>query len=69
MHKTQLPRATWRKSSHSSTQEGACVELAGLAPKTVSVRDSKDPHGGVLQFDAVAFAELADQIRAGAFDL
>ena len=43
-------RALWRKSSHSSTQEGACVELAGLAFH-VGVRDSKDPDGDILRFD------------------
>ncbi|NLU79563.1 DUF397 domain-containing protein [Micromonospora sp. HNM0581] len=47
----------WRKSSHSG-DEGACVEMA-VAPGTVAVRDSKDPHGPLLTFPPSAWATFA----------
>jgi Domain of unknown function (DUF397) len=37
----------WRKSSYSSGQNGACVELAHAG----AVRDSKNPTGPVLPVD------------------
>lgn len=43
----------WRKASRSSSNGGACVEVATL-PDQVMVRDSKDPAGPML---AVAPAE------------
>jgi hypothetical protein len=40
--------AVWRKSSFSGS-ETACVEIAYIAEApTVSIRDSKNPSGGVL---------------------
>ncbi|MFA1549321.1 DUF397 domain-containing protein [Actinomadura chokoriensis] len=38
---------SWRKSSHSGSDGGQCVELAG-ARHGVAIRDSKDPHGPTL---------------------
>ncbi|GAA1833021.1 DUF397 domain-containing protein [Actinomadura chokoriensis] len=47
-----LKNATWRKSSHSGSNGGDCVELAGVAGTDpagmLAVRDSKDPDGPVL---------------------
>ncbi len=43
-----LKNATWRKSSHSGSNGGDCVELTDAASTVVAVRDSKDPHGPVL---------------------
>ncbi|MFA1540399.1 DUF397 domain-containing protein [Actinomadura monticuli] len=43
-----LKNATWRKSSHSGSNGGDCVELADAASAVVAVRDSKDPDGPVL---------------------
>ena len=45
----ELTRIRWRKSSHSSTNGGECIEV-GTAPRTVAVRDSKDPEGPKLAF-------------------
>jgi hypothetical protein len=45
--------ASWRKSSRSG-DEGACVEMAPVAPG-VAVRDSKDPEGPVLLFSPAAW--------------
>ncbi|MDG4790452.1 DUF397 domain-containing protein [Micromonospora sp. WMMD1102] len=41
---------TWRKSSRSGSNGGACVEVADNLPGRVLVRDSKDPAGPVLTF-------------------
>jgi hypothetical protein len=48
---TDLSRAAWRKSSYSNNG-GACVEVATILPGLVAVRDSKDPSGPSLVFDA-----------------
>lgn len=53
----------WRKSSHSGGGND-CVEVAffGTSP---AVRDSKNPEGGTLRFDAAQWHELLDAVRAG----
>ncbi|MGI5164910.1 DUF397 domain-containing protein [Spirillospora sp. CA-253888] len=58
----------WRKSSHSNTSGGDCVEVADLAAG-IAVRDSKDPDGGRLAFDAAAWRMFAQQVRRGEHDL
>jgi Domain of unknown function (DUF397) len=35
---------SWRKSSYSSSNGGDCVEV-GATPRTIAVRDSKNPGG------------------------
>ncbi|MDT0398704.1 MULTISPECIES: DUF397 domain-containing protein [Streptomyces] len=45
----------WRKSSYSSEEGGACVEVA-LRPYTVHVRDSKDINRPVVEFGSEAWA-------------
>lgn len=42
--------AQWRKSTRSSTNGGACVEVADNLPGRVLVRDTKDRDGGTLTF-------------------
>ncbi|GAA3031179.1 hypothetical protein GCM10020229_48290 [Kitasatospora albolonga] len=44
----------WRKSSHSNGG-GACVEVVDGLPGIVPVRDSKDPDGPALVFEAPAW--------------
>jgi hypothetical protein len=39
---------SWRKSSYSGNNGGQCVEV--VAHGRVLVRDSKNPHGAVLEF-------------------
>ncbi|WP_326560312.1 DUF397 domain-containing protein [Micromonospora sp. NBC_01796] len=56
--------ARWRKSTRSSNNGGACVEVADNLPGRVLVRDTKDRDGGTLSFapDAWrAFVSLAKQ--------
>ncbi|MFI0939230.1 DUF397 domain-containing protein [Streptomyces sp. NPDC021020] len=54
----------WFKSSYSSNDEPACVEVAAC-PDTIHVRDSKDPEGPALAFAPAAWsaflAYAADQ--------
>nr|WP_051467158.1 DUF397 domain-containing protein [Actinomadura oligospora] len=61
-------RGVWRKSSRSSDTGGQCVELAGCA-HDVAVRDSKDPDGPKLVFDASVFGAFARRVKSGALDL
>ncbi|MEV6229464.1 DUF397 domain-containing protein [Saccharopolyspora shandongensis] len=49
MQDYDLSRATWRKSSRSNGNGGACVEVA-VTPEVVGVRDTKDRNGGTLTF-------------------
>ena len=46
----ELSGARWRKSTRSSGNGGACVEVADNLPGVVAVRDSKDPGGPALTF-------------------
>jgi hypothetical protein len=59
-----LPDVQWRKSSRSSGQGGACVEVAALAP-AVAVRDSKNADGPRLTLVPTAWQALTDHIKRG----
>lgn len=58
----------WRKSSRSGDTGGQCVEVAALSP-SVAVRDSKNPEGPKLTFDAATWADFTSVIKAGRHDL
>lgn len=64
-----LSRAKWRKASYSSTNGGACVEVAQNIPGIVAVRDSKDREGPKLAVSPQAWAEFAQGIKRHEFDL
>jgi hypothetical protein len=51
----------WRKASYSGNNGGQCVEVAARGP--ILVRDSKDPHGPVLEFTADTWREFAGHIK------
>ncbi|MER0243872.1 DUF397 domain-containing protein [Streptomyces sp. HSW2009] len=60
----------WTKSSYSSNG-GNCIEWApaqAATTGTVPVRDSKDPNGPTLTFDATAWNTFAAGVKAGDFD-
>lgn len=61
--------AIWRKSSHSGSNGGDCVEIADNLPGVVAVRDSKDPGGPVLAFTPDDWQTFTAAIKAGEFDL
>ncbi|MFI5837967.1 DUF397 domain-containing protein [Micromonospora sp. NPDC051300] len=56
--------AHWRKSSRSSTNGGACVEVADNLPGVVGVRDSKDPTGPALAFEPASWRAFVAQVAA-----
>ncbi|GIJ21931.1 DUF397 domain-containing protein [Micromonospora lutea] len=58
-----LSGARWRKSSRSSGNGGACVEVAGNLPDVVGVRDSKDPTGPALIFTPAAWRAFVTEIN------
>ncbi|PGH44668.1 DUF397 domain-containing protein [Micromonospora sp. WMMA1996] len=51
----ELTGARWRTSTRSSSNGGACVEVADGVAGVVGVRDSKDPGGPVLVFTPPAW--------------
>lgn len=61
-----LSRAAWRKSSHSGSNGGQCVEVARNLPGVVAVRDSKNP-GPSLIVTAGEWRTFLDGVRCGEF--
>jgi Domain of unknown function (DUF397) len=51
----------WRKSTYSTGNGGACVEVAGDG--VVMVRDTTDRDGGTLAFSAAAWERFLGTIR------
>lgn len=62
-----MRQLVWRKSSYSSDQGGACVQVADL-PGHHAVRDSKNPTGTVLQLSTAAWSVFTTAVRGGEFD-
>lgn len=65
---TSIPDASvlssWRKSSYSGGESGACLEVSDAAcPAHVPVRDSKDPTGPALLFPAPAWTAFVDGVK------
>lgn len=58
------PALNWRKSSYSGNNGGQCVEIA--ARGVVLVRDSKDPHGTVLEVAPEMWREFIRNLRNNA---
>jgi hypothetical protein len=65
-HSSDLPGVVWRKSSRSGEQ-GECVEVAHV-DTTHAVRDSKDPRGGFLSFDAAVWTAFMARVKRGEHD-
>jgi hypothetical protein len=65
MNTSDLSRAAWYKSSHSS-QDGNCVEVARNMPGQVAVRDSKNPDGTPLVVSREAWKRFVRRLRPGA---
>jgi Domain of unknown function (DUF397) len=59
--------SNWVKSSLSFAN-GNCVEVADLRDAGVSVRNSRDPEGLVLQFTPDEWSAFLDGVRNGEFD-
>ncbi|WP_225834768.1 DUF397 domain-containing protein [Streptomyces sp. NK08204] len=67
MRTIDLSNVTWRKSSYSNPDGGACLEVSDTAPSAVPVRDSKTPHGPALVFAAMPWASFVTAVKGGAF--
>ncbi|MEU4272059.1 DUF397 domain-containing protein [Streptomyces sp. NPDC026092] len=63
MRAIDLSTVTWRKSSYSNAEAGNCLEVADALP-LVPVRDSKNPTGPTLLFEAGAWAAFVAGLRA-----
>lgn len=59
-----LSTAVWRKSSYSTGDGGACVEVVDGLLGVVPGRDSKLPDGPVLVVPASAWAAFVTAVKA-----
>lgn len=59
----EMTGANWRKASRSSTNGGACVEVADNLDGVVYVRDSKDRGGPVLTFAPDAWRDFVEYVK------
>lgn len=59
-----LRSAVWRKSRYSNPS-GDCVEFARLPARSVAVRDSRYPNGGVLVFSNAEWEVFLAGLRHG----
>lgn len=57
-----LSATAWRKSSHSNSSGGACVEVADGFP-VVPVRDSKDTRRAPLVFPPSAWSSFVRGLK------
>ena len=60
-----LSHAEWRKARRSSSNGGACVEVARNLPLIVAIRDSKDPGGPKLVTTPAAWRAFTASVKAG----
>ncbi|GGT21570.1 DUF397 domain-containing protein [Streptomyces chromofuscus] len=65
MRPSDLTAASWRKSSYSNQDGGACVEVSDDFDGVVPVRDSKAPQGPVLMFPATGWAAFVTGVKDG----
>ncbi|NHD16295.1 MULTISPECIES: DUF397 domain-containing protein [unclassified Actinopolyspora] len=68
MSAPDLTEARWRKSSRSSGNGGACVEV-GIAPSAAGVRDTKlGDNSPTLAFTRSQWNTFLDTLREGSLD-
>jgi hypothetical protein len=60
----RISEDAWFKSSYSTQEGGACVEIADLTT-AIGVRDSKDKTGPALLIPPAAWAEFVGGVRTG----
>lgn len=65
MGSIDLTAATWRRSSYSNQDGGACLEVADDFAPVVPVRDSKNPHGPALTFAAAGWSSFVSAVKSG----
>lgn len=70
-----LTGVTWRKSTYSGGNGGACVEVAVLpgskegSDYVIALRDSKNPEGAALMFTPDEWTAFTAGVLDGEFDL
>jgi hypothetical protein len=62
------PALRWRRSRHSGSTGGQCVEVAAAGDGMIGVRDSKDPGGPVLRFTAGEWRVFLAGAKRGTYD-
>ena len=68
MNTSDFTQATWRKSSRSGGNGGACVEVATI-PAATGVRDSKlGDTSPILPFTSATWSSFLAQVKSGTFD-
>ncbi|WP_137230285.1 DUF397 domain-containing protein [Streptomyces sp. BPSDS2] len=65
MRSIDLTALTWRKSSYSNQDGGACVEVADGFTAVVPVRDSKNPSGPALTFAVGGWSSFVSAVKDG----
>ncbi|NNJ05674.1 DUF397 domain-containing protein [Streptomyces sp. PKU-MA01144] len=53
----------WRRSSYSGPESGSCVEVLDGHPAGVPVRDSKQPHGPAIVFEASIWSRFVASLK------
>ncbi|WP_019855214.1 DUF397 domain-containing protein [Actinopolyspora mortivallis] len=61
-------QTTFHKANASSVEGTECVEVARIGD-TFGVRNSRDPHGPVLEFTRAEMEAFADGVRQGEFGI
>ncbi|MDT0378315.1 DUF397 domain-containing protein [Streptomyces sp. DSM 42041] len=65
MRSIDLTAATWRRSSYSNQDGGACVEVSDDFANVVPVRDSKLPSGPALVFGVTGWNSFVSAVKGG----
>ena len=65
MRIVDLNAASWRKSSYSNQDGGACIEVSDDFEAVVPVRDSKCQYGPVIAFAADGWASFVSAVKSG----
>ncbi|MGW1162624.1 DUF397 domain-containing protein [Streptomyces sp. NPDC002513] len=63
MRIVDLNAASWRKSSYSNQDGGACVEVSDDFAAVVPVRDSKNPDGPLITFAAEEWSSFVSAVK------
>lgn len=65
MRIVDLNAASWRRSTYSNQDGGACVEVSDDFATVVPVRDSKNPHGPAITFPAEGWSAFVSAVKGG----
>ncbi|MGH3950943.1 MAG: DUF397 domain-containing protein [Pseudonocardiaceae bacterium] len=68
MSTPDLSRAAWRKSSYSTSNGGACVEVANAPDGGRWLRDTKDRSRPAHYFTAAEWDAFVRGVKDGEFD-